>query len=436
MAELAVGLYDVEIGALLGERDEFIFVASPEAIERFGIGSTQLSIAVPLFEHSSRKNDLQERNFFEELLSEGAVRAQLASNARLDSTNTMALLARYGRDVAGALQIWDPTDPAEPRTPEARPVTDTAIVAMFDDVGTNPLGNKGRRRLSSLAGVQDKVLLAYVDGVWAEPLDGYPSTHILKPQSGRFRSLIFDEEYGSRFTRGLRLADFDTRIQTFDGRSALVIERYDREDGGRIHQEDFNQVLGYRGDAKYEQRPGDGRLRAIAATLREHATVSEVRTLVRMLTMSTALGNLDMHSKNISLLHAPGGEIRLAPQYDVVPQLHMDLDDDVALLVNGKSGYFDIDGEDLLAEVGSWGLRNARTLIADALEETHAIAEAEQPLPGADPSLVGMITRQTQRLLDTLPMTTARQRARQTPQRPDRVFPQRNAPGGWGGPVG
>jgi serine/threonine-protein kinase HipA len=437
MVQLAVELYGVEIGALLGERDEFSFMPTPGAIERFGLGSTVMSIAVPLFEHDYRKNGARERNFFEELLSEGAVRTQLAANARLDANNTVALLARYGRDVAGALQIWDADDPSEPRIPEIRPVADPEIVAMFDDVHTNPLGNKGRRRLSSLAGVQDKILLAFVNGEWAEPLDGYPSTHIIKPQSGRYRSLIFDEEFGSRFARGMGLASFDTRIHDFAGRSALVVERYDRDgQGDRIHQEDFNQVLGHRGDGTYEQQPGDGRLRAIAAVLREHAAASEVRKLAKMLVMSTALGNLDMHAKNISILHLPGGEVRLAPQYDVVPQLHLGLDQEVSLLVNGKADYFDIDGSDLLAEVDSWGVRDARQHIAETLEETIAIAESTQPHPGADPSLVGSITLHAERLLESLPMTSPRSRRRASARTPARGSSSRTAPGGWGGPVG
>ena len=439
MAQLTVELYGHEIGALLGERNEFSFSVNPDAIERFGLGSTQLSIAIPLFERTYRKNEARERNFFEELLSEGGVRTQLAENARVDANNTIALLARYGRDVAGALQMWDAFDPVEPRTPETRRVTDAEIAGMFEEVRTNPLGNKGRRRLSSLAGVQDKILLAQVDDAWVEPLDGYPSTHILKPQSGRHRTLIFDEEYGSRFARGLGLATFDTRIGAFAGRSALVIERYDRDGlGGRIHQEDFNQVLGYRGDGKYEQQPGDLRLRQIAAVLREHATTSELTKLARMLVLSTAIGNLDMHAKNISVLHTPRGDVELAPMYDVVPQLHMNVDEDVALLVNGKADYSSIDGEDLLEEISSWGLREARRHIAETLEAIKTIAVSQQPHVGADPSLVSTITHHTNRLLDSLPsglVAVPRQQSKSSKALPVEVFKSRNATGGWGGPV-
>lgn len=436
MSPLTVELYGVKVGALIGERDDFAFIADPAAIERFGLGSTVLSIAIPLFERSRLRDQARERNFFEELLSEGAVRAQLAANARVDANNTMALLARYGRDVAGALQIWDASAPGEPRVPATRVVSDAEIVEMFDEVRTHPLGNKGHRRLSSLAGVQDKILLAHVDGQWVEPLDGYPSTHILKPQAGRYRSLIFDEEYGYRFARALDLARFDTRVTEFGGHHALVVERYDRDgEGGRVHQEDFNQVLGHRGDGKYEILPGDGRLRSIAGVLREHSPGSELRRLARMLSMSLAVGNLDLHAKNISVLHESRGGVRLAPMYDVVPHLHLDLDPEVALLVNGKAEYSDIDGEDLVSEVGSWGVRDARRHVAEALEQVQVVAAEEHPLPGADPGLAETVSRHVARLLDSLPATTVTRRrgAQKTPTA--EVFDSKTAPGGWGGPV-
>lgn len=442
MTELIVELYGTHVGSLRGSRDVFDFTAEPAGIERFGTNSTALSVAVPLLSRQGRSDLHKRRTFFEELLAEGGVRSQLAQNARLDSDNTLALLARYGRDVAGAVQIWDPTDPHEPRTPEASPVDDSDIVRMFDEVRTNPLGNRGRRRLSSLAGVQDKVLLTRTDTGWAEPLDGYPSTHILKPQSGKYRSLIFDEEYGSRFPRRLGLSDFQTHVVAFEGRQALVIERYDRDAaGGRVHQEDFNQALGYRGDEKYEQSPGGGRLRAIAAVLREHASGTELTKLLQMVTLSAAIGNLDLHAKNISILHLPDGSVRLAPMYDVVPQLHLHLDEVLSLAVNGVYDFPRLTGNDLIAEGESWKLRDARSIVTETLEQVRVIADSETPLPGADASLAGVATHQSKTLLDSVahPATSRANSSgsfdgKQQPA--PEVFLPRSAPGGWGGPVG
>lgn len=433
MTELTVDLYDTEIGVLRGERDRFDFHASPLAMSRFGVGATTLSVAVPFLAAARPAHLSLRRNFFEEVLAEGGIRAQLAARARLDVENTLGLLARYGRDVAGALQIWDPRDPYEPRTPHTEPVTEVQIRKMFDEVAISPLGNNSIRRLSSLGGVQDKVLLARTTDGWAEPLDGYPSTHILKPLSGKYRSLIFDEEYGSRFARALGLASFHTDIAAFDGRQALVVERYDRRpDGTRVHQEDFNQALGFRGDQKYETAP-DGRLRAIAGILRRHAARRENQRLLRMVTLSAALGNLDLHAKNISVIHAPDGELTLAPMYDIVPQLHLEgIDHTLALFIANTNDPHALTGGDLVAEAESWGLRAPAPTIIDTLDQITAIAARETPRPGAEPSLPSTIARRVDRLLSTLGETTPPAAA--VPD--DRAFLPRIAGGGWGGPIG
>ncbi|KGJ75676.1 hypothetical protein GY21_09505 [Cryobacterium roopkundense] len=50
----------------------------------------------------------------------------------------------------------------------------------------------------SLAGVQDQIVLAGKDDRWFQVVEGSPSTHIVKPPSALFPTIIFDEEYGFR----------------------------------------------------------------------------------------------------------------------------------------------------------------------------------------------------------------------------------------------
>ena len=64
------------------------------------------------------------------------------AKAFLDTDSTMAFLARYGRDVAGALKIWDPTAAGEPRT-------------------------------------QPKLVLVRENNQWGQAVDGFASTHII-----------------------------------------------------------------------------------------------------------------------------------------------------------------------------------------------------------------------------------------------------------------
>lgn len=435
MTELRVDLYGVRIGTLVGERARFDFLAHRDGLERFGVGSQVMSVAVPLLRRSRRDSLAQRRAFFEEVLAEGGVRSTLAGNAKLDADNTVGLLARYGRDTAGALQIWNEADPEEPRTPEARTVTDADVKRMFQEVKTSPLGNSGRRRVSSLAGMQDKVLLVRTVDGWAEPLDGYPSTHIIKPMSAQTQSLIFDEEYGSRFARALGLASFDTTIQSFDGVSALVVERFDRDSGGeRIHQEDFNQALGLIGDRKYEEPNETDRLRRIAGILKTNASVSDMQKLLRMTTLSVALRNYDMHGKNIALLHGAENSVELAPMYDVIPSAHLNVDPEFALAVNGKRRVGDVTLADVVEEGRSWGLRNPEGIVLEAAEQVRETARSESPHPAAHGGLDAAVESAVSELLDQYAASAAPGSAPSAHHAPQAQLP-RQAPGGWGGPV-
>lgn len=400
MTDLVVELYGQHIGTLSGNRDRFDFAVEPGAIERFGIGSSVLSFAIP-FTPAPRPDDVgRRRNFFEEVLAEGRVRTRLSLNAKLDDDNTIALLARYGRDVAGALQIWDPSVPGEPRTPSAVPITPAQVVELLSKVRTAPLGNTTVRHKTSLAGVQDKIVLALTEDGWAEPLDGFPSTHIIKPLVGDRRNLIFDEEYGARIARHLGLASFDTRIESFEGISALVIERYDREGSSRIHQEDFNQILGLRGDQKY-QAHGGSTLRAVADSLRQNMDAKSVEGLLRMTTLSIAVGNSDMHAKNISVVHTEDDKSFLAPMYDIVPQMHQPgLDTDFAFEVNGKYAHAEITRGDLVTEGASWGVRRPENIIDGAIASVAEFVASERPLPGAHHSLAADIAGFCRNLAD------------------------------------
>lgn len=219
---------------------------------------------------------------------------------------------------------------------------------------------------------------------WAQALGGFPTTHILKPRLGGDRAtVIYDEEYGSRIARRMGLADFETSSEEFDGLPAIAIERYDRVGGDRLHQEDFSQALGASGNQKYQEVGGVVSLRRVAASLTRYAPDADLLRLARMVVLAVGIGNLDMHTKNLGLIHPVDGDVALAPAYDVVPQAHMKNDGKLALAVNGNYRHLDITRDDLKAEFTSWGLRRASTAVDHALEELESIVTEEAPLVGA-----------------------------------------------------
>ncbi|MFN2322141.1 MAG: type II toxin-antitoxin system HipA family toxin [Trueperaceae bacterium] len=402
MADLVVELYGAPIGRLIGDSRTFDLAIEPDAVKAFGIDNPILSIAIRLAVVPTRAHKQKRRNFFRELLPEGRMLKRLAQEAHVPSDDVIGLLRSYGRDVAGALQIWDPEVAGEPREPRLEPLDAAGVAALLDNVQDFPIGNKPKGGKSSLAGVQDKIVLTRTAEGWHRALDGYPSTHILKPEPENLPSVIYDEEYGARLTRAAGLASFRTWIEEFAGVPALVIERYDRSPTapqGRIHQEDFNQALGASGDEKYQRFGGKVSLARIAQALEGSAGHEALDALLRMVVLSAAVRNLDMHAKNVSLLHHPDGTLVLAPAYDFVPQAHQKNDGELALAVAGAYRHAEITRAHLIEEGRSWGLPGAERTTREVLETVLETAGSEAPHVQAHPKLVEDISRFTKNLL-------------------------------------
>lgn len=396
---LAVELHGTVVGHLEGaDSRAFDFAPSAEGIETFGRNSHALSFVLPLTPKLPRQHAGRRRNWFAELLPEGDQLAYMLAQAGLRSGDVLGFLARYGRDVAGAVQLWDVEDPTEPKAPSVQPVTDEEVRRLLEDPMGSPLGNRPSLGKSSLQGVQPKIVLSYAEGHWRQCLGGYPSSHILKPEVAHRPALIFDEEYGLRLAGRLGLNDFTADVREFAGLSTLVIERYDRAEGKRVHQEDFSQILGAEGNQKYQELGGVVTLARIAEALDRYLPGEGLRQLARLVVFSVGIGNLDLHTKNISVLHPSGAPAALAPAYDTVPMAqYADADGRLALAVNKKYELKRIDTGDLIAELSSWGLRGAEGIVGDTLSGLSAAVAAEQPLGGASPGLQehiqGLVTR-------------------------------------------
>jgi serine/threonine-protein kinase HipA len=382
MADLVVELYGTPAGVLTGTWRTFDFLPDAAVVTRFGIDSPILSVAIPLTVVAVRSRKDRRQNFFRELLPEGRMLTRLAQQAGLAEQDVIGLLRAYGRDVAGALQIWDPAVPGEPKQPALEPLSSTEVARMLEHVQDNPLGNKPSGGKTSLAGVQDKIVLARTGGGWNRVIDGWPSSHILKPESRDYPTSIYDEEFGARFARAAGLTSFPTWIEEFAGVAAVVIERYDRSPAapqGRIHQEDFNQVLGAAGNQKYQKYGGKVSLERIARVFSAVGDRDSLERLFKLVVVSVSVGNLDMHAKNLSLLHLPDGAMVLSPAYDIVPQAHQPSDGEVALAVGGEYRHAAITMNHLVAEGRVWGLAEPADLAVETVTTVLRLASTETP---------------------------------------------------------
>ncbi len=402
MADLVVELYGTPVGTLTGTWRTFDFLPDPAAVTMFGIDSPILSVAIPLAAVAVRSRKERRQNFFRELLPEGRMLARLAQQADLAEQDVVGLLRAYGRDVAGALQIWDPDVPGEPKQPALELLSASGVATMLEHVQDNPLGNKPFGGKTSLAGVQDKIVLARMGGAWNRVIDGWPSTHILKPESRDYPTSIYDEEYGARFARAAGLTSFPTWIEEFEGVPTVVIERYDRAPDapqGRIHQEDFNQVLGAAGNQKYQKYGGKVSLQRAARLFSAVGDRDSLERLFKLVVVSVAVGNLDMHAKNISLLDRLDGTMTLSPAYDVVPQAHQPNDGEVALAIASEYRHAAITLNHLVTEGRGSGLAEAADLTEETLTTVLHLANTQAPHERAYTELPRDISRFASNLL-------------------------------------
>jgi serine/threonine-protein kinase HipA len=115
--------------------------------------------------------------------------------------------------------------------------------------------------------------------------------------------------------------------------------------------------------------------------------------------VSVAVGNLDLHAKNLSLLHRPDGKMTLSPAYDVVPQAHRPNDGEVALAVDGEYHHAAITMNHLVTEGRAWGLTSAADLAEETLTTVLQVAGNEIPRKRAYAGVADDITRFTSNLL-------------------------------------
>ena len=293
-----------------------------EALDLWPRNSPVISCGLPLGPRSQ-----EAIAFCKGLLPEGRALQTMADRARLATSDTFGLLARFGRDVAGALIISG--DEPEERRFGVEPHTPESLIAQVEDLEDHPLGARDDSELS-LAGLQDKLLLVRLeDGGWGRPLRGRPSTHILKVDNLRYPGLIEAEAQCLLLARAAGLSDIEIELEMIGENNCLIVSRFDREVDGedvrRVHQEDLLQALGIDPDgrqrrAKYEAGGGP-RLKNAAELLDSYAPdpPAQLDRLASIATFTAIIGNADAHAKNLALLHRSPQEIELAPLYDTVP---------------------------------------------------------------------------------------------------------------------
>jgi serine/threonine-protein kinase HipA len=243
------------------------------------------------------------------------------------------------------------------------------------------------------------------DGKWGRPVDGTPSTHILKPEIRGYPESVENEAFCMRIAKHLGLSVANVETMTAGERQLIVVARYDRiiDSSGavvRVHQEDFCQATGNPPDKKYQEDGGPS-LRRMAAILRSTDPES-LEALLRIITLHALVGNGDAHAKNYSLLHEPSGALRLAPAYDVMSTLFYG-DDRLAMYVDDVRRTQPLTFKRIINEAVSWGLARGRAseIVGHLLDGVLDAADrAAEETPGLPTEIREIVLTQLGRLRD------------------------------------
>jgi serine/threonine-protein kinase HipA len=357
-----------------------------------------LSRSLPLRTERFRRKEC--RGFFAGVLPEQSKRTLIARNLGVSEGNDFALPERIGGECAGAVQFLARGD-----TPSAQgnvywELPERALAKLLRELPRRPLmaGEAGVRL--SLAGAQDKLAVKLENGRILLPLEGSPSTHILKPAIEQFEDTVFNEALCMRLAERVGLRVAPVAVGRAQGIDYLLVERFDRLVDGlgirRLHQEDFCQALGIVPDQKY-QREGGPSLKRCFALLREVSSrpVVDLAGLLDQVIFNLLVGNNDAHGKNFSLLYEREASTRLAPLYDAVcTVVYPDLSAEMAMKIGGEFQGERVDGKAfgaLAKEAGLGGalVRQRAKELAEAVMEELRAMPAKRTLEKQLKSLIG-----------------------------------------------
>ena len=313
-AVYAVLLHGVRVGAI-HRRDSFTkFILDSDYWD-----SPDRAVLGRWFEdHPNRRPHATNRvpAWFSNLLPEGPLRDLIAHEQGVSPYQEMDLLVRIGRDLPGAVEV----------VPDPQTHIDAGLDGSVETSAPVP-SETGRVRFS-LAGMGMKFSVRQNGDRIVLPAHGEGGDWIVKIPDAAFPRLPANElavmglarDVGievpeTRMARRDRLDDLGAGTWPSDEAEAYMVRRFDRSVGGRVHMEDFAQVLGCFGSGEGKYQSSVETVAAIAYRGQDRASLRET---VRRTVFNLLVGNGDAHLKNWSLIYPDRKRARLSPAYDLV----------------------------------------------------------------------------------------------------------------------
>jgi len=245
--------------------------------------------------------------FFAGLLPEGLRLQALVRRVKTSKDDLLSLLIAAGADCIGDVSVV----PTGERPRDASPAVDVARVSevSFAEVLRKSLGSTTE---GTIPGVQAKVSAAMISlPVRAD------RAYILKLNPPDAPLLVENEHFFMAAARACGLRPAQVRlVHDREGRSGLLVARFDRHEGGKLHQEDACQLLDLYPADKYRLSVRD----AMQALEDCSAPRVERLKLLRLVAFSYLIGNGDLHGKNVSV-RTIDGRTELTPAYDLLSTL-------------------------------------------------------------------------------------------------------------------
>lgn len=281
-----------------GEQTSFAYDGS-----YINAGHPAIAHTLPL-QHELHISQAGLHSFFDNLVSEGWLEEAQMRLLGKRQVSRFELLLAFGQDLAGAVSVIDP-EPA---------ALSNALLETNDTKEMAVLAGR-----ASLSGIQTKLVAKQMDGMLYPTKIGETSTHIIKFPSRYHDDLVINEYLTTLAFKELLPQDevVELKVGEVQGfnEQALIIKRFDRNDqGGRIHFEEFNQLLNLKSQAKY-----NGAYKDMTDFIyhTKGCLPTEGYRIYQRILAGLLLSNTDMHFKNFAMFHTPAG-LRLTPSYDQV----------------------------------------------------------------------------------------------------------------------
>jgi serine/threonine-protein kinase HipA len=330
---LDVRLGDLRVGTIVrtpGDYNAFSFAPSYRGLDDPPI----LSLSFRAAGGGLRKDPKPERGllpaFFANLLPEDKLREAMERH-HADAVrpgNDFDLLIALGGDLPGAVRVMVIGGKAASEPPVKAATSKARFSLAGVQMKLSVMKNTGKKGGITLA-------VGDADGGY---IAKFPSMNYVGVSENEFAMLALSEKLGMdvpqrELVEKEAFEGIPPEFNTLSTGRVLLVRRFDRTNGGRVHIEDFAQVFGVQPRFKYTAAGNHN----IADALNRAVSLEAAIEFVRRGARAAGTGNGDMHLKNWSVIYpGDGRRPQLAPVYDVLSTVAYLPDDQFALSLAGE----------------------------------------------------------------------------------------------------